>query len=71
MPKHSELAEMLRALMSCEPLSKRTILKELFLNAITEGEAEAELNPEACNPRPKQVIKVSHPTERLGEVSEG
>ena len=61
MPKHTELAEMLKALMSCEPLSKRTILKEMFFTAIAEGEAEAELNPEACNPRPKKVIKVSTP----------
>jgi len=57
-PKHQELYDMIRLLLSCEPLSKREVLTRGFLEAIEEGNKTATENPEQTNPeKNKAYIK--------------
>ena len=57
-PKHQELYDMIRLLLSCEPESKREILTKGFIEAITEGNRSACENPEQTNPeKNKAYIK--------------
>jgi PHP family Zn ribbon phosphoesterase len=60
-PKHQELYDMIRLLLSCEPQSKRDVLTKGFLQAIEEGNKMACENPDKTNPEKNRAYLPTKP----------